>query len=163
MNNVNLTGRLTKDVEVRRTPQGTAVTQFTLAVRRERRVEGQPEADFVNCVAWQKTAELMGQYLHKGSQIGVEVGLSTGHDENQQGQRVYVTEVVCDRVEFLEPRAQAQPQAGGYTANQAQAYGQPQPQPRPQQQAAPAPQPQPATGGAEPDYGFNYSDFDNLF
>lgn len=162
MNNVNLTGRLTKDVEVRRTPQGTAVTQFTLAVRRERRVEGQPEADFVNCVAWQKTAELMGQYLHKGSQIGVEGRLSTRNYENQQGQRVYVTEVVADRVEFLEPRsqqAQTQPQAQTY--GQPQAYAAPQPQPRPQ--AQPAPQPQPATGGNEPDYGFNYSDFDNLF
>ncbi len=115
INRVILVGRLTKAPELRRTQTGTSVMSYTLAVGRRTRQPGQPEADFINCVAWNKTAELMAQYLHKGSLVGIEGRIQTRSYDNQQGQRVYVTEVVSDSVQFLEPKnAQSQPQAGGY-------------------------------------------------
>lgn len=129
INNVILVGRLTKDIEIRQTTSGSKTTSFTLAVNRKNKQQGQPDADFINCVAWNKTAELMAQYLHKGSLIGVEGRIQTRNYENQQGQRVYVTEVVTDSVQFLEPKnAQSQssygnnnyqqPYAGSYNNNQ---------------------------------------------
>lgn len=109
INRVVLVGRLTKDPELRKTQNGTSVVSYTLAVSRRTQNPGQPEADFIGCVAWNKTADLMAQYLHKGSLIGVEGRIQTRNYDNQQGQRVYVTEVVTDNVQFLEPRNQ-QPQ-----------------------------------------------------
>lgn len=107
INRVVLVGRLTKDPELRRTQSGTSVVSYTIAVNRRSAQPGQPDADFINCVAWNKTAELMAQYLHKGSLIGVEGRIQTRNYENQQGQRVYVTEVVTDSVQFLEPKKRA--------------------------------------------------------
>ncbi len=104
MNRVILIGRLTKDVEMRKTTSGTSVASFTIAVNRRSRTEGQPDADFIGCVAWNKTAELLAQYTHKGSQIGVEGRIQTRNYE-RDGQRVYVTEVVCESVQFLEPKS----------------------------------------------------------
>lgn len=115
INRVVLTGRLTKDLELRRTQSGTSVVSFSLAVGRNFRREGQPEADFINCVAWNRQAETMAQYLHRGSLIGVDGRLQTRSYENQQGQRVYVTEVVVDNFTFLESRAQSQQNAGAYS------------------------------------------------
>lgn len=116
INRVVLTGRLTRDLELRRTQSGTSVVSFTLAVDRNFRREGQPEADFINCVAWNRQAETMAQYLHRGSLIGVDGRLQTRNYENQQGQRVYVTEVVVDNFTFLESRAQSQQNAASYTS-----------------------------------------------
>ena len=104
INRVVLVGRLTKEPELRTTPSGAKVCQYTLAVNRTRKAEGQPEADFINCVSWNKTAELMNQYLSKGELIGIEGRIQTRSYDNQQGQRVYVTEVQCESVQFLEPR-----------------------------------------------------------
>lgn len=104
INNVVLAGRLTKDPEIRMTQSGTKVCSFTLAVNRKVQVQGQPDADFINCVAWSKTAELMEQWLHKGSLIGVEGRIQTRNYENQRGQKVYVTEVVASSIAFLESR-----------------------------------------------------------
>lgn len=109
INRVVLTGRLTRDLELRRTQSRTSVVSFTLAVDRSRKVEGQPEADFINCVAWNRQAEAMAQYLHRGSLIGVDGRLQTRNYENQQGQRVYITEVLVESFAFLEPRANAKP------------------------------------------------------
>ena len=117
INRVVLTGRLTRDLELRRTQSGTSVVSFTLAVDRNFRREGQPEADFINCVAWNRQAETMAQYLHRGSLIGVDGRLQTRNYENQQGQRVYVTEVVVDNFTFLESRAQSQQAAATYNPN----------------------------------------------
>ena len=117
INRVVLTGRLTRDLELRRTQSGTSVVSFTLAVDRIFRREGQPEADFINCVAWNRQAETMAQYLHRGSLIGVDGRLQTRNYENQQGQRVYVTEVVVDNFTFLESRAQSQQAAATYNPN----------------------------------------------
>lgn len=110
INRVVLTGRLTRDLELRRTQSGTSVVSFTLAVDRNFKKEGQPEADFINCVAWNRQAEAMAQYLHRGSLIGVDGRLQTRNYENQQGQRVYITEVFVDNFTFLESRNQAQAQ-----------------------------------------------------
>ena len=69
---------------------------------------GQPEVDFINCVSWNKTAELMNQYLSKGALIGIEGRIQTRSYDNQQGQKVYVTEVITDSVQFLESKPKAQ-------------------------------------------------------
>lgn len=106
INNVVLVGRLTKDPELKRTQSGTSVCSFNLAVNRRSQTPGQPDADFIGCVAWNKTAEIMEQYLHKGSLIGVEGRIQTRNYDNQQGQRVYVTEVVVQSLTFLEPKKQ---------------------------------------------------------
>ncbi|GJM57091.1 single-stranded DNA-binding protein [uncultured Dubosiella sp.] len=124
INRVVLIGRLTKDPELRKTQSGTSVVSYTIAVNRRSQTPGQPDADFINCVAWNKTAELMAQYLHKGSLIGVEGRIQTRSYDNQQGQRVYVTEVVTDSVQFLEPK-NAQPQQNSY--NSYNSYSQPAP------------------------------------
>lgn len=105
INNVILVGRLTKDIEIRQTTSGSKTANFTLAVNRTSKKDGQPDADFINCVAWNKTAELMAQYLHKGSLIGIEGRIQTRSYENQQGQKVYVTEVVASSVQFLDSRS----------------------------------------------------------
>ena len=110
INRVVLVGRITKELELKKTPSGSSVCSYTLAVNRVRKTEGQPEADFINCVAWNRQAEAMAQYLHRGSLIGIDGHLQTRNYENQQGQRVYVTEVMVDSFTFLEPRNQAQAQ-----------------------------------------------------
>ncbi len=106
INSAILVGRLTKDPEIRMTQNGTKNCSFSLAVNRAVKKEGQPDADFINCVAWNKTAELMAQYLHKGSLIGVDGRIQTRSYNNQQGQKVYVTEVVVQSLTFLEPKKQ---------------------------------------------------------
>ena len=106
MNKVILMGRLTRDPEIRYS-QGNdqmAIARYTLAVDRRFNRNGDQTADFINCVAWNKTADLMTQYLHKGSLIGLEGRIQTRSYDNQQGQRVYVTEVVAESVQFLEPK-----------------------------------------------------------
>lgn len=108
INRTILVGRLTKDPELRRTQSGKNTCSYTLAVNRKVKTNGQ-DADFIACVAWDKTAEFMAKYLHKGSLIGVEGRIQTHSYENHVGQRIYVTEVVTDNVQFLEPRGQ-QPQ-----------------------------------------------------
>jgi single-strand DNA-binding protein len=103
MNKVVLIGRLTKDPELRFTPgAGTAVTTLTLAVDRRIKKEGQPEADFINCVAFGKTAEIMAQYLSKGRLIGVSGWIRTGNYEAKDGTRRYTTDVYIDEFQFLE-------------------------------------------------------------
>lgn len=124
INKVVLVGRLTRDPELRKTPNGASVVQYTIACDRRIKTPGQPDADFINCVAWNKTADIMSQYLHKGSLIGVEGRIQTRSYDNQQGQRVYVTEVVTENFSFLESKnAQSQ---GGYASQGGynQGYGQ---------------------------------------
>lgn len=103
MNNVSLIGRLTKDVELKKTPNGKSVVQFTLAVTRNKN-----ESDFISCVAWNNTADAMNQFLHKGSMIGLTGSIQTRYYDNQKGERVYITEVLVNRIEFLEPRRNVQ-------------------------------------------------------
>ena len=108
INRVVLVGRLTKEPELRTTPSGAKVCQYTLAVNRNRKAEGQPDADFINCVSWNKTAELMNQYLSKGALIGVEGRIQTRNYDDNSGRKVYVTEVITDSVQFLESKQKAQ-------------------------------------------------------
>ena len=106
MNQVNLIGRITKDIELKQTNTGKSVCQFTLAVNKG---YGQEGADFFNCVAWNKTAEFLAQYIKKGFQIAVNGRLSSRAYDGQYG-KVYVTEVICDSVENLTPKqAQQKP------------------------------------------------------
>lgn len=105
INNVVLVGRLTKAPELKYTPSGNAVAQFTMAVNRNfTSKSGERETDFINCVIWRKPAESLANYMRKGSLIGVTGRIQTRNYENQQGQRVYVTEVVCDNFQMLEPK-----------------------------------------------------------
>lgn len=106
LNRAVLTGRLTRDVDLRYTQSGTAVGSFTLAVDRNfTNQQGEREADFINCVIWRKSAENLANFVHKGSLVGIDGRIQTRNYENQQGQRVYVTEVVVDNFALLEPRS----------------------------------------------------------
>lgn len=105
INRVVLVGRLTKDPEYRVTPAGVQVANFTLAANRTfKNAKGEQETDFLNCVVFRKPAENVNNYLKKGSLAGVEGRLQSRSYENNEGKRVYVTEVVCDSVQFLEPK-----------------------------------------------------------
>lgn len=104
INRVVLVGRLTKEPEIIMTPSGAKVCQYTLAVNRNRKADGQPEADFINCISWNKTAELMNQYLSKGALIGIEGRIQTRNYDDNSGRKVYVTEVITDSVQFLESK-----------------------------------------------------------
>ena len=105
MNRTVLVGRLTKDPELKYTPSGVAVASFTLAVNRSfTNQAGEREADFINCTVWRKPAENVANYLKKGSLAGVDGKIQTRNFEGQDGKRVYITEVVAESVQFLEPR-----------------------------------------------------------
>ncbi len=121
MNRVVLVGRLTKEVELRFTPQGTAVATFTLAVNRTfTNQKGEREADFVNIVVWRKPAENAANYLKKGSLCGVDGRIQTRNYEGTDGKRIYVTEVVAESVQFLEPKNSS----GGNNSQNTQSYQQ---------------------------------------
>ncbi|AYU54069.1 single-stranded DNA-binding protein [Staphylococcus debuckii] len=128
LNRVVLVGRLTRDPEYRTTPSGVSVATFTLAVNRTfTNAQGEREADFINCVVFRKQAENVNNYLFKGSLAGVDGRLQSRSYENQEGRRIFVTEVVCDSVQFLEPKSQNQRHGGqqsGGGNNQFQDYGQ---------------------------------------
>lgn len=124
INRVVLVGRLTKDPELRYTPNGIAVATFTLAVNRTFASQsGEREADFINCVVWRKQAENMANYLRKGSLTGIEGRIQTRSYDNQEGKRVYVTEVVADSVQFLEPKGSSQHQSQGFSSNPGISFG----------------------------------------
>lgn len=109
MNKAILVGNLTKDPEVRTTPNGVSVTSFTVAVqRRYKDADGNYQADFINCVAWRSTAEFVAKYFTKGSRIGVVGTIQTRTYDDQNGNKRYVTEVVADEVEFAESKTQNQ-------------------------------------------------------
>lgn len=115
MNTVQLIGRLTKVPELKYTQSGIATTSFTLAVNRNfTNAQGEREADFIMCTAWRKTAELVCQYLGKGSMVGINGRIQTRNYENQQGQRVYVTEVIVDELTFVESKNKQGNQNNGY-------------------------------------------------
>lgn len=118
LNNVVLVGRMTKDAELRYTPNNQAVATFSLAVNRNFKSQnGEREADFINCVIWRQQAENLANWAKKGALIGITGRIQTRSYENQQGQRVYVTEVVAENFQLLEsqkdrgnqPQANSQP------------------------------------------------------
>lgn len=126
INRVVLVGRITRDIDLRKTPNGASVVSFTIACNRRVKQQGQPDADFINCVAWNRVADLMAQYLHKGALIGVEGRIQTRSYDDRDGKRVYVTEVVADSVQFLESKGASQQTNNNAYApqnNYGQSYG----------------------------------------
>lgn len=106
INNVTIVGRLTKDVDLRYLQSGKAVGNFTVACNRPfKNAEGENDADFINVVQFGKGAESTANYMRKGSQVGVIGRIQTRNYENNEGRRIYVTEVVADSVQFLEPKS----------------------------------------------------------
>ncbi|WP_369350423.1 single-stranded DNA-binding protein [Streptococcus hillyeri] len=115
INNVVLVGRMTRDAELRYTPSNVAVATFTLAVNRTFKNDaGEREADFINCVIWRQSAENLANWAKKGALIGITGRIQTRNYENQQGQRVYVTEVVAESFQLLESRNQQGNQEGAF-------------------------------------------------
>lgn len=115
MNRVVLVGRMTRDPELRRTASGAAVTSFTLALNRNFTSSDGQQADYIPCVVWNKVAENVEKYCSKGSLVGVEGRLRSRTYDNAQGQKVYVVEVMCDSVQFLETKASRErTQSTGY-------------------------------------------------
>ncbi|HDK2908517.1 TPA: single-stranded DNA-binding protein [Staphylococcus aureus] len=126
LNRTVLVGRLTKDPELRSTPNGVNVGTFTLAVNRPfTNAQGERETDFINVVVFKKQAENVKNYLSKESLAGVDGRLQTRSYDNKDGQRVFVTEVVADSVQFLEPKNNNQQQNNNYQ-QQNNAYNAPQ-------------------------------------
>ena len=118
INNVVLTGRLTKDIDLKYTQSGTAVGSFSVAVERNfKNAQGERETDFINCVIWRKSAENFAKFAGKGSLVGLEGNIQTRNYENNQGQRVYVTEVVVDNFSLLESKKDREQNNGGYQNN----------------------------------------------
>lgn len=111
MNKVVLIGRLTKDPELKFTPTGTSVTTFTLAVSRRYKKEGQPQADFIQIVAWGKTGEGVANYKKKGALISVAGRIETRNYEAKDGTKRYVTEVIAEEIIFLDYENKQQGQA----------------------------------------------------
>ncbi len=115
MNKIMLIGRLTRDPEIRYSTNdnNTAIARYTLAVNRPFRKNGEQQADFLPCIAFGKTAEFAEKYLAKGMRVAVEGRIQTGSYTNQEGQKIYTTDVVVERQEFLEKRADnGQPDSG---------------------------------------------------
>lgn len=161
INNVVLVGRLTKDVNLRSTQNGTMVGAFTLAVDRTTKDQsGNRQADFINCVVWNskysKMAENLANYAHKGSLIGVQGRIQTRNYEGKDGNRVYVTEVRVDRFDLLDTRQAANDYQQGQYNGQQGGYGyqqvdQPQQNFQDPQAADFGSQGQPTTPAGQPD------------
>jgi len=110
LNRVVLVGRITKDPEQKRTQSNTPVVSFTLAVNRQfSNDQGEKQADFIQCVAWSKSAEFMSNYVRKGALLGVDGRIQTRTYETNNGETRYVTEVVCDSVQILESKRDVVP------------------------------------------------------
>lgn len=151
MNRVVLAGRLTRDPELRYTPSGIAVARFTVAVTRPfRNQQGEQKTDFINCVAWRRQAENLAKYMRKGSLVGVDGRIQTDSYDDQDGKRVFVTEVSADQIHFLESRGASQQRSemdDGFSQNDS--YQQQESAPQPQQQQHQSQQAQPSYEKAE--------------
>ena len=105
MNKAILIGRLTRDPELRTTPTGRNVCQFSIAVNRNfTNANGEREADFINCVVWDKQAENLAKYQHKGNQIAVEGRIQIRNYDDKDGKKVYVTEILASNISFLDSK-----------------------------------------------------------
>lgn len=126
MNISILIGRIATDLELKQTANGKSYLGFTLAVNRPKKEDGTQEADFIRCKTFGKTAELLNQYQHKGNRLGVVGTIQTGSYQNQEGQTVYTTDVLVNRIEFLESKKETQDnQHGQYTNQQTTNYQNP--------------------------------------
>lgn len=147
MNRVILTGRITRDPEIRYTQSGIASVSFSIAVDRNYSdASGNRQADFINCVAWRNNAEFISRYVKKGYMLCVEGRIQTRNYQGNDGQTHYVTEVLCDSVENMTPRQNTQVNPG---------YQQPGERPSFQQPTYQQPSYQQPSYGSEPNYGNN--------
>lgn len=112
MNRTDLVGRVTADVELKQNKNGKNYCRFTLAVDRDFKVEeGQQDADFISCVAWGKTAEVMSKYVKKGNRVGVCGRIQTGsYVRENTNETVWTTDVIINHLEFLEPKKDNRPE-----------------------------------------------------
>ena len=111
MNNTQLIGNLVSDVEFKQSASGAGVARLRLAVKRNfKNQQNEYDSDFINCVAFGKTAEMIAKFFNKGSKIAVDGRIQTGSYENKQGQRVYTTDIVIENFYFIESRQQANTQ-----------------------------------------------------
>lgn len=118
INRVVLTGRLTRNPELKTTQNGLSVASFTIAVNKQfTDANGNRGADFINCVIWRKSAENLCKYTHKGSLIGIDGRLQTRSYDNNNGQKVFVTEVVVDSFSLLESKNENQTNNAGNNSN----------------------------------------------
>lgn len=124
INRVVLVGRLTRDPELRYTANGAAVASFTVAVNRQfTNSQGEREADFIGCTIWRKAAENFVNFTKKGSLVGIDGRIQTSSYDNQQGQRVYRTDVIVENFSLLESRAESERRdSGSGNSNQASNY-----------------------------------------
>lgn len=104
MNSVQLTGRLTRDPEITYGNNGSTIARFTLAVNRRFKTENGPDADFISCVAFGRTAEFVEKYFRKGQKMDMNGRIQTGSYTNQEGNKVYTTDVIAENVEFGESK-----------------------------------------------------------
>lgn len=107
MNRVEMIGRITKDIEVRKTQTGLSVARFTVACNRPVQKGKNQEADFIGCIAWRQTADFLGNYAKKGALVSVEGSIRTSSYDRQDGTKQFVTEVLCDRVNLLESKGKS--------------------------------------------------------
>lgn len=141
MNNVQLIGRLTADVDLRYFPGQNgdqAKASFRIAVDRPAKPDGTHDADFINCIAWGRRAEVIADHFHKGSKIAISGRIRTGSYQNQQGATVYTFDIEVMELDFLDPKAAQQPNAADpnyQPQQQGQQYYQQQGQPQGQQPA----------------------------
>ena len=164
MNNVQLSGRIAKDFEVKWTQSGKQVVQFPLAVQREfKNASGQYDADFINIVAWEKTAEIIGNNFSKGDLIMIPQGrLQVRTYEDNNGQKRYMTEVIATRVEFMESKKAKDARQNGANAHSAQQTPYPNNSYSQQQNNAPKPNPAANQQSAFDSMG-DYMPFNNQF
>lgn len=151
MNLVVLLGRLTRDPELRysQSENPTAVCRYTLAVNRSFKREGQPDADFINCVSFGKTAEFANQYFVKGQQIAIEGRIQVSSWEDQQGQRRWNTDVIVDRQYFAEGRRDRQGGGDYFPGTESQVSTNPGYSPQNERNSSPPPQ---APSGSDDDF-----------
>jgi single-strand DNA-binding protein len=129
INRTVLVGRLTKDPELRYTSSNIAYARFTLAVNRTfSGPNGEREADFIQCIVWRRQAENVAKFVRKGSLIGVEGRIQTGSYEDNTGIRKFTTDVVCDSVQFLEPKGQSGQGDSGFSNDYSQSFYEERPQ-----------------------------------
>ena len=116
MNKAILIGRLTRDPELRTTPTGRNVCQFSIAVNRTyTNASGEREADFINCVVWDKQAENLVKYQKKGNQIAVEGRIQTRNYDDKDGKKVYVTEILASNISFLDAKGTSNNGGGSFS------------------------------------------------
>ena len=118
MNIAIVLGRLTRDPVIKASQSGMTIARFTLAVNRLNKKGQNPEADFINCVAFGKTAEAIGNYVYKGQRLLVEGRIQTGHYTDKSGETRYTTEIAVNRSEFVEKRSESSTQGNYHSGNQ---------------------------------------------